>query len=114
MGTLMPLAIPLCIKAGADMEITLAVSAAVLSGATWGDHCSPISDTTVLSSAGTDCDHIAHVRTQLPYALTAGVIALLCCSIPVGFGIHWLPCLIAGAAACVTSIFVFGQKTEAA
>ncbi|MEC8382698.1 MAG: Na+/H+ antiporter NhaC family protein [Myxococcota bacterium] len=114
MGTLMPLAIPLCIKAGADIDITLAVSAAVLSGATWGDHCSPISDTTVLSSAGTECDHIAHVKTQLPYALTAGIVSLLFCSVPVGFGIHWFPCLIGGSAACVTSIFVFGKPTKAA
>ena len=48
--------------------------AACLAGAVCGDHCSPISDTTIMASAGADCDHIAHVNTQLPYALTvAGV-----------------------------------------
>ena len=48
--------------------------AACLAGAVCGDHCSPISDTTIMASAGADCDHIAHVNTQLPYALAvAGV-----------------------------------------
>lgn len=74
---LMPIAIPLA----QSMDINLfATIAAVLSGGIMGDHCSPISDTTVLSSTGTACDHIDHVRTQLPYALTAaaaGVVAFL-------------------------------------
>ena len=51
--------------------------AAVLAGSVWGDHCSPISDTTILSSMATGCDHIAHVRTQVPYALGAGGLALI-------------------------------------
>jgi Na+/H+ antiporter NhaC len=114
MGTLMPLAIPLCIEANADPIITVAVSAAVLSGATWGDHCSPISDTTVLSSAGAGCDHVEHVRTQMPYALSAGIISLLCCSVPVGFGIHWLPCLLVGSMACLAVIFILGKKPQTA
>lgn len=110
MGTLMPLALPLVVQSGASYEIILAVSAAVLSGATWGDHCSPISDTTVLSSAGADCDHAEHVRTQLPYALVAGFISLLCCSLPIGFGVHWGITLLLGTVACVGTIFVFGRK----
>ena len=61
-----------------------------------GDHCSPISDTTVLSSAGTGCDHAEHVRTQLPYAMVSGLISLLCCSIPVGLGVSWGICLLGG------------------
>ena len=47
--------------------------ACVLSGAVWGDHCSPISDTTILSSIAAGCDHIDHVLTQMPYALIVGV-----------------------------------------
>lgn len=55
----------------------LPAMAAVLAGAVFGDHCSPISDTTVLSSAGAQCDHIDHVQTQLPYALLAAGAALV-------------------------------------
>jgi len=51
------------------------VVAAILGGGVFGDHCSPISDTTVISSMATACDHIDHVRTQLPYALVAAAIA---------------------------------------
>ena len=49
-----------------------------MAGAVCGDHCSPISDTTIMASAGGQCDHIAHVNTQLPYAVTAAVISLVC------------------------------------
>ena len=109
MGTLMPLALPLVVQSDASIEIILAVTAAVLSGATWGDHCSPISDTTVLSSVGTGCDHAEHVRTQLPYAVVSGLISLLCCSIPVGFGASWILCLTLGAGACGISIWLLGR-----
>lgn len=53
------------------------VSRAVLAGAVWGDHCSPISDTTILSSTGSGANVITHVTTQLPYALVGGALALL-------------------------------------
>lgn len=114
MGTLMPLALPLVVQSGASYEIILAVSAAVLSGATWGDHCSPISDTTVLSSAGADCDHAEHVRTQLPYALISGVISLIFCSLPIGFGVHWGLTLVIGSVACIGVILILGKKVELA
>lgn len=71
-GILMPIAIPLAIATGVSPYLT---AAAVLSGGTFGDHCSPISDTTIMSSIGAGCTHIKHVSTQLPYALTAGGIA---------------------------------------
>ncbi len=112
MGALMPLALPLVLKMNTGIEIELAVASAVLSGATWGDHCSPISDTTILSSAGCGCDHISHVKTQLPYALISGIIALLCCSLPVGIGIHWSICLFIGSTICVGSIWFFGSKVQ--
>jgi Na+/H+ antiporter NhaC len=63
-GIMIPLAIPI----GGNPFV---VSAAILSGGTFGDHCSPISDTTIMSSIGAGCDHMEHVTTQLPYALTA-------------------------------------------
>ena len=55
-------------------EILIIAMSACLAGAVCGDHCSPISDTTIMASTGGQCDHINHVNTQLPYALTvAGV-----------------------------------------
>ena len=51
------------------------VAAAVLDGAIFGDHCSLISDTTIMSSLSSGCDHVDHVKTQLPYALLAMVVA---------------------------------------
>jgi tetracycline resistance efflux pump len=76
---MMPLALPLVAgyrAEGLDVSIPLVVSA-VLGGGIFGDHCSPISDTTVVSSMAAASDHIDHVRTQLPYALAAGAGALV-------------------------------------
>ncbi len=70
---MIPIAIPLAVAMDAD---TALVIGAVISGGVFGDHCSPISDTTIISSMAARCDHIEHVRTQLPYALFSGVIAL--------------------------------------
>lgn len=71
---MMPLAIPM--GAAFDMPLYICIGA-VLSGGLFGDHCSPISDTTILSSTGAGCDLVDHVKTQLPYAVTNGVIALV-------------------------------------
>jgi Na+/H+ antiporter NhaC len=97
MAILMPLVIPLCWAvlqangiADADhMHILYSCIACVLTGAVWADHCSPISDTTVLSSLATGCDHMDHVRTQLPYAMMGGVVAVLVGVLPAGFGMPW-------------------------
>lgn len=72
-GIMMAIAIPMARSLGADEVIVIA---AVLGGGIFGDHCSPISDTTIISSMASACDHIDHVRTQIPYALVAGGIAL--------------------------------------
>lgn len=109
MSIMIPLAIPLALQLEPTTTLALAASAAVLSGATWGDHCSPISDTTILSSTGTGCDHAAHVATQLPYALAAGVISIAFCSIPAGFGVNpWL-CLGLGCIACAMVVRFAGK-----
>ncbi len=71
---LLPVAIPVAAQTGAPMPIAVA---AVLSGGIFGDHCSPVSDTTVLSSMATGCDHASHVNTQLGYALLTGFSALV-------------------------------------
>jgi Na+/H+ antiporter NhaC len=72
-GIMMAIAIPMARALGADEVIVIA---AVLGGGIFGDHCSPISDTTIISSMASACDHIDHVRTQIPYALIAGGIAV--------------------------------------
>ena len=71
--------------------ILLGSVAGVLAGAVFGDHCSPISDTTVLSSQASGCDHIAHVRTQMPYAMVAASVSVMLGTLPIGFGVSvWL------------------------
>jgi len=97
MGILFPLAMPLTwavlvAQGHADaehMHILYSAISAILAGAVWGDHCSPISDTTILSSLASGCDHIEHVRTQLPYAITVGAIAILAGSILTALGSPW-------------------------
>ena len=77
---MIPIVIPMAIQFGGGEVGPLAVAsfAAVAGGGVFGDHCSPLSDTTVLSSLGGACDHMDHVRTQLPYALSvAGVVSVL-------------------------------------
>ena len=93
----------ICERAGLDAPVILSIFAntvsAVLAGAVLGDHCSPISDTTILSSMASECNHIDHVRTQLPYALTVGGLATVLGTLPAGFGVPWFVtfplCLIA-------------------
>jgi Na+/H+ antiporter NhaC len=71
--------LPIAVPAAATLGLPLApFVAATLSGGIFGDHCSPISDTTIISSMAAATDHIDHVRTQLPYALVGGAIATLC------------------------------------
>ncbi|MGF1681826.1 Na+/H+ antiporter NhaC family protein [Photobacterium minamisatsumaniensis] len=71
---LIPIAVPVASALGADPLICIG---AALSGGMLGDHSSPISDTTILSSMSTGCDHVSHVRTQFPYAILTGVTASL-------------------------------------
>jgi Na+/H+ antiporter NhaC len=71
--------------------ILLSSIGGVLAGAVFGDHCSPISDTTVLSSQSSGCDHLAHVWTQMPYALLAAGVSILLGTLPIGFGVSiWI------------------------
>ncbi|MCY6484338.1 Na+/H+ antiporter NhaC family protein [Clostridium aestuarii] len=86
MGILMPLTIPLAFALNPDHAYMVSAVSAVLTGAIFGDHCSPISDTTILSSMGSACDHIDHVKTQLYYALIVAAVAVLGGYIPVGLG----------------------------
>ncbi len=74
MAILIPTVVPLAHALG-GLPLTVLAAAAVLDGAIFGDHCSPISDTTVMSSIASSCDHLDHVKTQLPYALTTMTLA---------------------------------------
>ena len=116
MGILTPLVVPLvwtsaALQGIADTDHLLYASvSAVLAGAVMGDHASPISDTTILSSAATSCDHLEHVRTQLPYALMVGGIAILAGLLPAGFGLPWWICFVAGAACVVAVVWWLGER----
>jgi Na+/H+ antiporter NhaC len=96
MAILMPIVIPIAylvpqsdptMSVVHQQAIFLSTIASVLAGATFGDHCSPISDTTIMSSMASGADHIDHVRTQLPYALFGGILSMVVGYIPIGFGI---------------------------
>lgn len=123
MGVIMPLAIPLtwAVLAGNGMTgpegmgIFYSAVSAVLAGAVFGDHCSPISDTTILSSLATECDHIDHVRTQLPYALFVGIVGLGAGTVPVAYGYYpWWAGMLIGLAVIVIWLFVVGRKSDSA
>ena len=102
MGVLMPLAIPViftltdgAVDAERDRLVVAAIGA-VFSGAVFGDHCSPFSDTTIVASIAAGVTPWDHVRTQLPFAAIAGVVALLLGFVPLGFGLPAWLCLVAG------------------
>ena len=93
-----PIAIPLAWSVLPDPMFIQICFGAVLGGAVFGDQCSPISDTTILSSMFTGCDLMDHVRTQLPYSLSVGALALFCGYIPAGLGVPpWIGFLVATA-----------------
>jgi tetracycline resistance efflux pump len=97
MGLLFPLAIPAAAQIGiADNQLPLIV-AAVFSGAVFGDHCSPFSDTTIVTSISCGVEPHDHVRTQIPYALTTAVVAVGFGFVPAGFAIPAPACLALGA-----------------
>ncbi len=118
MGILLPLVLPLCwaimgledLIASEDYFILYASVSGVLTGAVWGDHCSPISDTTVMSSLSAGCDHIEHVRTQLPYALLAGAAALGFGTLPISFGLPWWVGMLGAAAVTGIGLRVLGKQ----
>jgi len=92
--------------------LMLATVGSVLAGAVFGDHCSPISDTTVLSSQASGCDHVAHVWTQMPYALLCGGVAILCGTLPVGMGVSVWLLLPLGVIVLLAFLFFFGNRIE--
>ena len=101
-GILIP--IVLAIFPAGSVLGTIGMSAC-LAGAVCGDHCSPISDTTIMSSAGAECDHVDHVSTQLPYAITVAAISFVC-FIVAGFVQNAWICLAIGAVVTIATLLV--------
>jgi len=89
--------------------LTIGISAC-LAGAVCGEHCSPISDTTIMASAGAQCEHVNHVSTQLPYAITVAVISFVSYIIA-GFVQNAIVCLVVGAAITVAVLFAIKKAT---
>jgi len=117
MAIVMPIVIPLASKIsinfGLDPQTTnlilIGVVSSVLAGSVFGDHCSPIADTTILSSMASRCNHIDHVKTQLPYALTVGVISMLLGDLLTAFGLNPLVAIVLIIAALIGVLFIFGK-----
>jgi Na+/H+ antiporter NhaC len=117
MTILTPIAIPLVVRIaeinavspGVQEAVLLSSISAVLAGSVFGDHCSPISDTTIMSSMASGADHVDHVRTQLPYAVTVGAIAVVFGYLPAGFNFSPLLSLLVSVAAIVGIIWLFGK-----
>ena len=118
MGLMVPMFIPLAsavVSSTGDVNVAvhpvfLATIGAILAGAIFGDHCSPISDTTVLSSAAAGCDHLQHVSTQVPYAIVIAAAALLLGYLPIGFGVPWWVALPLSTAAAIGVVLFLGTS----
>ena len=113
MSILMPLAIPLAwaVSTG-DLNFTIISTSGVLTGAIFGDHCSPISDTTILSSMGTSCELINHVHTQLYYALFVAIIAIVVGYLPAGLGLSWYISIPIGIIVMFIGLRTIGEKID--
>lgn len=118
MAIMFPIVIPLAASVSTMNDLTSAEStlilhgviSSVLTGCVWGDHCSPISDTTILSSMASGCDHIEHVRTQLPYAIIIGIITMLIGDIPTAFGLSPYISIVLIFAILIAVVMIFGKK----
>lgn len=118
MGILVPLTVPVAHSLGQmhhlspDLAWTLMLGSlsSVLAGSIFGDHCSPLSDTTILSSLASGSNHVDHVRTQLPYALTVAVVAIVIGDIPTAFGLSPWISLVLGVVLLYAILRVFGKR----
>ncbi|AEF40825.1 Na+/H+ antiporter NhaC family protein [Hoyosella subflava] len=121
MGILTPLAVPVAwavldargLADAAGHPILFASVSTILAGAVLGDHCSPISDTTVISSLASQCDVIDHVRTQLPYALFVGAVVIVFGLVPVGLGLPWWAAMALCGLVVVGGLMVAGRRSDA-
>ncbi|NOX88732.1 MAG: Na+/H+ antiporter NhaC family protein [Calditrichaeota bacterium] len=119
MAILLPIVIPIAyqlprldptISVGLQNSIFLSSIASILAGATFGDHCSPISDTTIMSSMASGADHVDHVRTQLPYALLTAGVSVILGYLLIGLGVSVWISLVAGFISLFVIIRFFGKR----
>lgn len=111
MSILIPTMAPLAFKLG-GLPIFIMTMASILDGAIFGDHCSPVSDTTILSSISSGCDHIDHVKTQIPYAILCMVVAGLAGYFMVARGYPVMLTYLIGMAAIVAFLFIVGRNPQ--
>ncbi len=117
MSILFPVVVPLAVAMGAGIgfeegshyTILLGVVSGIMAGAIFGDHCSPISDTTVMSSMASASDHVDHVRTQLPYAVTVALVGMFIGDIPTAYGVSPAISLPVGIALLYLILRIFGK-----
>lgn len=109
-GILIPIALAIT---ASNKEMMIPVISACMAGGVCGDHCSPISDTTIMSSAGAGCNHISHVETQLPYAMTALIVAAIS-YVVVGFTKSAIPGLVVGVVIILAFLKVMKKRQAAA
>lgn len=120
MAIMMPLVIPLAFHISSINNLTEADSylimigaiSSVLAGCVFGDHCSPISDTTILSSMASGCDHVAHVNTQLPYAVFIALLCMLIGDIPTAFGFPPILSILLIVISSIIGLKIIGRKVE--
>ena len=120
MAIVMPIVIPLASKLSGsanldyDSEILVihGVISSVLAGSVFGDHCSPIADTTILSSMASHCNHIDHVKTQMPYAITIALVCILLGDLPTAFGFDPFIANLLIFASLTVILFFAGKKVS--
>jgi len=114
MAILFPIVVPAAHEAApCNINIIYGTIAGILAGAVFGDHCSPISDTTLLSSIACQCPLPAHVWTQAPYAVLTAIVAILFGTIPVGYGVYdWWGGLLIGSVVVAIGIPLLGAKVD--
>ena len=120
MAILYPLILPaswmICEANMMDYNATLSifhnVVSCVLAGSVLGDHISPISDTTIMSSLASSCNHIEHVRTQMPYALIVAIVGIIVGTIPTAYGLPWFISYSLALALLYGIILLFGRKVS--
>ena len=120
MAILVPIVVPMAFKLSLDAQLSASLTnsillgtiGAVLSGSVFGDHCSPISDTTIMSSMTSAADHIDHVRTQLPYAVVVALVGIVAGYLPAGFGFPSGLSIIAGALVLLLLIYTLGKRID--
>jgi len=114
MSILIPITVPIAVQLDGGLYglVTMISLGAILDGAIFGDHCSPISDTTIMSSIASNCDHIHHVKTQIPYSLLLAIIALCCGYLPAAAGYSPVLGYVIGALFLVAFLFIYGKKTS--